>query len=492
MDGSPLTVAQSHVVKASKANTPTAAIDEHELAAGQFAKASKGIDNSSEAFRTLKLLEQHHEKLAQLIKFQNSNPLPPPTENTPETKSPSQQPQPTEPKKSQDASLYRPQSQSLPAAHRPPRDVSSSIASNLASARGIPSNRQRRSGPISSPALTQPHVEGKIVSPPRRSKPSDTPGKKASYPISEKPPISTASTAQNSTPSSKPTPQPDLQAPNPDEPFQRFYSTFESLFSKLSAPLAFAGLPLTAEDTPQSQPEKPTQTTPQRSTKSKREDRATVEPDYSRLFSKAALQAVREEPGGNNLGAAESFYVVPTTGGTMPYASVLARSHIPRLERDGTRTSEDMEEFVDARETPAGPPSPQMVRGGKKVGGKTMEELQLENETLRAMLENVSRRLQDFEMGAQTSSMALHQSIRASMKQSPTASSVAGGGGAGGAGVERLEEQVKEGKRELERLGKENEKLTGVVRRYRERWEKLKEGARVRREGTGNGKEEEM
>lgn len=209
-----------------------------------------------------------------------------------------------------------------------------------------------------------------------------------------------------------------------------------------------------------------------------------MEPDYSQLFSRAALRAVREEPGGNNLGAAESFYVVPATGGTMPYASILARGgHFPSFDRDGTRTSEDMDEFVDARETP-GPPSPNLTRSGKKIPGsnKTMEELHLENEGLRALLDNVSRRLFEFEMGAQTSSIALHQSIRASMKQSPAAS-VAGGDAEGRATV--LEEQVKEGKKELERMGKENEKLKGVVGRYRERWEKLKEGARVRREGTG-------
>lgn len=38
--------AQTHARKASKANTPTAAIDEHDLAAGQFATAAKGTDNS--------------------------------------------------------------------------------------------------------------------------------------------------------------------------------------------------------------------------------------------------------------------------------------------------------------------------------------------------------------------------------------------------------------------------------------------------------------
>ena len=38
--------AQTHARKASKANTPTAAIDEHDLAAGQFATAARNTDNS--------------------------------------------------------------------------------------------------------------------------------------------------------------------------------------------------------------------------------------------------------------------------------------------------------------------------------------------------------------------------------------------------------------------------------------------------------------
>jgi len=302
---------------------------------------------------------------------------------------------------------------------------------------------------------------------------------------SEKVPIPFKTPSQPVSPSTIPSPsqKPPTQVPKTEEPFQRFYSTFESLFSKLSAPLAFAGLPLIPEEP--SQPQKAPTKRPTRP-----DERATAEPDYSRLFSKAALRAVREEPGGDNLGAAESFYVVPTTGGTMPYASILVRGgHFAGLESDGTRNSEDLEEFVDARETP-GPPSPLMTRGGRKVAGssKTMEELQLENAKLRDTLDNVTNRLWQFEVGAQTSSAALHQSIRASMRQSPAASVV---GGPDGERMDKLEEQLKEGKEEIERMGRENEKLKGVVGRYRERWEKLKEGARVRREGTG-GKEDDI
>ena len=435
----------------------------------------------------MKLLEQHHAKLAQLLKFQNSHPISEPPEHISEKIPAAKQPLSAQPPKAQDGSPYRPQSQSLPAAHRAPRDISSSIVSNLASARGIPSNRQRKSGQASSPALAHPHVEGKIVSPQARSKLSDTPAKPAVTSASQKvtaplKPVPQYLEASSIPPS--PSQESSLQDSKSDEPFQRFYSTFESLFSKLSAPLAFAGLPLTPEDKPQ-----PEKASSKRATRS--EERATVEPEYSRLFSKAALRAVREEPGGNNLGAAESFYVVPTTGGTLPYASILARGgRFPGTERDGPRTSEEADEFVDARETP-GPPSPNMTRGGKKPGGsnKTMEELQLENEGLRSLLDNVTRRLFEFEMGAQSSSMALHQSIKASLRQSPAASVA---GGADAEKVEKLEEQMKQGKKELERMGRENEKLKGVVGRYRERWEKLKEGARVRREGTSIGKDEDM
>lgn len=121
-----------------------------------------------------------------------------------------------------------------------------------------------------------------------------------------------------------------------------------------------------------------------------------------------------------------------------------------------------------------------------------MEELQLENECLRSVVDNISRRLVEFEMGAQTSSLALQRSIRA--MQAPVSVTSAGGGetpSGGGDGndgrVSALEEQLAEVKKEAERMGKENVKLRGVVGRYRERWEKLKEGARVRREVTGDG-----
>ena len=175
----------------------------------------------------------------------------------------------------------------------------------------------------------------------------------------------------------------------------------------------------------------------------------------------------------------------------MPYASILARQqnqygahHTRTMSRDSTGLSEDLDEFVDARESP-GSESPVMSRTRKRgPNQKSMEELQLENESLRGVLDEMSRRLWQFEMGAQMGSVALHQSIRASMSKGPGDSgspAASNDGGADGRLVV-LEEDMKRQKKEIERMGRENDKLKGVVGRYRERWEKLKEGARTRRQ----------
>ncbi len=210
---------------------------------------------------------------------------------------------------------------------------------------------------------------------------------------------------------------------------------------------------------------------------------------------------MREEHGGPGsggpFGGAESFYVVPTTGGTISYADILARAQQEAHRQSNTNTNDRSataneehpdDEFVDARETPQ-PASPLLSRR-PKPGTKTMEELTLENEALRALADHLSRRLLEFEMGAQTSSLALQRSIRA--MQSPAASQAGGTrekdrDRESDTKVVQLEERLRAMEREMERMGRENDKLKGVVGRYRERWEKLKEGARVRRDGTGDG-----
>lgn len=102
-----------------------------------------------------------------------------------------------------------------------------------------------------------------------------------------------------------------------DETFQRFHSTFESLFSKVSAPLAFAGLPLNLEadsstpipslapdfpkpptsqkDRPAASPSKPSLSSPRHALDASQ--RVSADPENKNLFSRAALRAVADEHG---------------------------------------------------------------------------------------------------------------------------------------------------------------------------------------------------
>lgn len=127
----------------------------------------------------------------------------------------------------------------------------------------------------------------------------------------------------------------------------------------------------------------------------------------------------------------------------------------------------------------------------------------------------LSKRLHAFEAAAQSSTIALHESMRFLKPVSP------GGSHAGTAapvaplvpvekpraqtdaptsndariltaraeGLEArlvaVEAQLSDEKRARRVAEAENEKLRGVVGRYRERWERLKEGAKNRRDGNG-------
>lgn len=316
-----------------------------------------------------------------------------------------------------------------------------------------------------------------------------------------------------------------------DEGFKRFFSTFETFYSALSAPLAFAGLPLMADEPEQAVTEKPapkaTGKAPVQSASTGTSARADTVPDPSTLFSKATLRALDTAPG-----AAESFIVVPTTGGTVSYAGILNhagnQTHgglpSPIIEEE-ERSFFDGEEFVDANEEPA-PPSPTTTRSGRRArpgsagslaaaaeygkgvsagsgGRKTMEELELENSMMRQLLDKLSKRLHMWEASSQSQSLALAQSFRA---HRPPAGSGPGsnpqtpGHAADQSNMEQrlreleiLVESLAREKELLERendkVSRENEKLLSVLGRYREKWEVLKAGARGRRERgtTGNG-----
>lgn len=315
-----------------------------------------------------------------------------------------------------------------------------------------------------------------------------------------------------------------------DEGFKRFFSTFETFYSALSAPLAFAGLPLMTEDPEQNVTEKPapkaTGKAPVQSASTGTSAKADTVPDPSNLFSKATLRALDTTPG-----AAESFIVVPTTGGTVSYAGILnhtgnqTHGGIPSPIIEEAERSFDGEEFVDANEEPA-PPSPTTTRSGRRArpgsagslaaaaeygkggsagtgGRKTMEELELENGMMRQLLDKLSKRLHMWEASSQSQSLALAQSFRAHrppVGSGPSSNPQTPGHAADQSNVEQrlreleilVESLAREKElleRENEKVARENEKLLSVLGRYREKWEVLKAGARGRRErgATGNG-----
>ncbi|OAP56679.1 hypothetical protein AYL99_08791 [Fonsecaea erecta] len=533
METAPLTLAHTHARNAaleSRRHNPVAASEEHDLAAAEFAAAAQETSDS-EALRVLNLLEQHHKKLGQLLRAAHEKP---PVKEVPSQPSvgdgdnalpaAEQQKQESDRPPSPEVAVHPPR---LPRGLRSStRELSSSIASNLASARGIPNNRQKRPTPIS-PLVSNQHADGHNAQDEPRGKPAirtnadpaDTllsMSRQTSSRPSWAPPLSSSPTK------SAVTEQPEAQSS--DAPFQQFYTTFESLVSKLSAPLAFAGLPLNTT-APSKSPSAPSSSTPKAPKAVSRPTPAAPSVDYSQLISRAALRAV-SGTGNSTSNPSESFYVVPTTGGTSSYAEIMSRAEREEaragLRGHGHRRqpsnlsniSED--DFVDAKSTilPAsanGPPSRfTRARGGAdeiKVNGKTMEELALENQALKHLSDTLSRRLHVFEMSAQTSSAALAQSIRSLHNRSPMLSpensrgktisgkmgldsgGIVGINNSGGGGnrdtmqrrIAELEEILRKSDARSRKREEENVKLKETITKYREKWDSLKAGAKARR-----------
>lgn len=118
----------------------------------------------------------------------------------------------------------------------------------------------------------------------------------------------------------------------------------------------------------------------------------------------------------------------------------------------------------------------------RSAGGKTMEELELENNALRQLLDTQSKRLQMWEASAQSQSMALAKSLRfnASARMPPQQQTES-------ERVHELQDQLagERVQREAlehrnEKMQRENEKLLGVLGKYKDKWEMLKENARQR------------
>ncbi|KAK1507639.1 hypothetical protein CTAM01_02751 [Colletotrichum tamarilloi] len=548
MDESSLVKAHDHAKAASNAqhqSETTVAINEHALAAGEFANAARST-SSIEALRTLKLLEEHHQRLAELLKIpfdRRAAASQNPSSETIDEKQESQASDATSDVSSPDDGRTKSRSgqqqqsaggspvatvkgvPSLAQQRRyPSREMTSSIASNLASARGIRGSRNR--GQPIPPSVTNDQAPGNMEVQARRDGSRtkmqnvlDQSGKPGWIPP----------TADSPRRETEPKKTEEVASPASDDGYSRFYSTFGNIINRLSAPLAFAGLPLITEESssitssssiPEPHAETPPEPAPaKRSNRLKPSPAAPAEPDLSKIYSRATLRAISA----NNPN--DSFYVVPTSGHTMSYANILnfADKEKRRLEASlhsgvggggggagDSLIEDDEDDFVDARESPsmmmAAPTSPGVSRRRGAASKpkteqnlkNTVEELYLENRGLKDMLDKLSKRLHAFEATAQNSSLALAESIRLRRPGSPATVGASpfttGGGGGGGmsstdavlkARNKELEEQMSMAMQRMEALEKENRTMARTLEKYREKWEKLKAGAKARRQAQG-------
>lgn len=464
-----------------------------------------------EALRTLKLLEQHHQRLSELLRApleraklqqQVAEDGPPASDEKAEpaadgassTSSPKDESNPaTQAEKAAQPMPTLPKQQKYPT-----RDLGASIASNLASARGIPRSKYR-SQPLN-PSVSNTEVPGNLALTPQRSGSGSKSKMQSMIENAERPDSSShgkisrqASLEPRSSESDKP-PSGSRGSPatSSDGGFSNFYSAFGSIINRISAPLAFAGLPLISEDQIEDQPPVPTPE-PQVQKRVRHKASATVsaEPDLSKMISKAAMNALNRD----GRFATDSFYVVPTSGHTASYASILtyADKEKRRLEASfhgdlPNVAEEDEDDFVDAKESQA-PSSPGLRRKtGKSRSDKELnnvvEELYLENKSLKDMLDKLSKRLHAFESMSQNSGMRLAESMRLMRPASP----VAPGTKPGASSDEQLrrrnlelEEQMGSVTKQMEDLQKDNVKLRAYLDRYREKWDQLRAGAKARR-----------
>ncbi|KAI1470961.1 uncharacterized protein F4812DRAFT_419639 [Daldinia caldariorum] len=539
MDSAPLIKAHDHARAASlatHASDTTVAVNEHTRAAGEFANAARNT-SSVEALRTLKLLEQHHRRLSELLQLP-SKPLssqaasendsqasekdegatsvasssPPTNNNSTETSNEKNaQPLPTLPKQPR----------------YPPRDLGASIASNLASARGIRS--KYRSQPLS-PSVSNTEAPGNMEGASRRSGSKtkmqnmlDNSDRPSNANSPEKGRLSRQSSSGLEDDVSNQERVDNKQANTSDDGFSRFYSAFGSIINKISAPLAFAGLPLINEEQPEASVPAPAPTPDppvQKRTRVRGPSSVSTEPDLRKYYSKAALRAVSRDGQSAN----DSFYVVPTSGHTASYASILsfADKEKRRLVAQGSAgvllEDPDEDDFVDARESQAarGPPAHRLAgkrsdRDRDRDMANMVDELYLENKGLKDMLDKLSKRLHAFESMSQNSGMRLAESMRLMRPGSPLAgkasapvssttttatAALSTGTGTGilNAGISdeqlakrnrELEEQLQAMAKQMEETERNYNKARANLVRYREKWEQLKAGAKARRAGQG-------
>ncbi|KAI5818762.1 hypothetical protein BZA77DRAFT_291327 [Pyronema omphalodes] len=570
MEDSPLTLAHSNAKRASEilgtAATPysrevlSAAASHHALAATSFASAAK-TTKDPESHRCLELLVAEHERWADRLRSQATAPTS--LESVREASESQEQAEArtartaSEPKEAREAKEAQETREARDSSHsngnlhspgspynapnstrssgrdpktKPPfaggtphyparlQKASSSLATNLASARGIPP--PSRSQPVSPTTSRRRSGSSKPTQNPLSFLPPDPPDVSS-------PPNGLAS-ASGTGANGAGTPNgagPNSAALDDSEAsFSKFYSTLNNLIGRIGSPftasLAFTGLPISS-----------TPTSPSGSV-------------YNDLPETNVLPKNWAGNGG------ESFYVVPYSGGMMSYASVVGRDRedgdrIAGGERD--REDRDRDRDITARRDRdrgrSGRAADKDRHSSSSNGrlsiveeeearfqghNKTLEELQLENSTLRKTIEHMAK---DMQLWRRKTEEGLKSSILEIISKDGGTVAGAGAGAIGNAAsrpgsrisspvrtaykrptpledddedysegrrigdeeawkemvreirelenkMKDLEEELGGRKQEVEGLRLENDRLAKALKKWEDRWERLQRKAR--------------
>jgi len=491
--------------------TLLAAANSHALAATSFTAAAK-LTKDPEALRTLELLTKEHqrweaqlrqdaERPAQKSKDQESQGGPDTVAGAGASGTPTEPSKGGEKVSPKDTPSSPP---SLPFANTggapyPPRlqKSSSSLATNLASARGIQLPGSSR-------------VPGASSQSPNRRRTGDRP---PAIDVSAKPTTNPLTILPPDEPKRK----------DPEEGFSIFYSSLNTFISRVGSPfatsLAFAGLPLPNDDEGDEEKD--------------REARRNVLPK-SWVEKHGRGRGLEKGWPTNDPNGGESFYVVPVTGGTLSYAGVVRRDASPASQNSPIDDFESLPRDLCSRAL-SPPPQTQNLRDAGLAGhAKTKEELQLENTGLRQTIDHMSRTMQSWQRKTRESENMLKNSLMALSKTNNRdnpdagidilnqvqrkswlhvpydepddvefsegrAAVVVGGESEWEKERERerseaeeeeddrevriaaLERDLAEARVENEKLARENERLGRIVEKFKIKWEKLKEGARSKR-----------
>ncbi|PWW74548.1 hypothetical protein C7212DRAFT_28413, partial [Tuber magnatum] len=404
MEDSPLALAHLHACQASNilssaqppypSATLLAAASSHALAATSFTAAAK-LTKDPEALRTLELLTKEHERWEAQLRRDAEQPS---------QKGKDQENQggldtavgtggsgtTTEPSKGGEKNLSKDTPTpppSLPFANTsgapyPPRlqKSASSLATNLASARGIQLPGSAR-------------VPGTSSQSPSRRRTGDRP---PAIDVPAKPTTSPLTILPPDEPKRK----------DPEEGFSIFYSSLNTFISRVGSPfatsLAFASLPLLNGD--------------ERDEEKDREARRNVLPK-SWVEKHGRGRGLEKGWPPNDPNGGESFYMVPVSGGTLSYAGVVRRDASPTNQNSPIDDFESLSRDLSSRALSPPPPQGQNQRDPGLTGHtKTKEELQLENKGLRQTIDHMSRTMQSWQRKTRESENMLKNSLMAFSK----------------------------------------------------------------------------